>query len=104
MDVFRIKDFEISNRLFVGTGKYANYDLMQQALDASRAARSSPSPCGASGSSTSRGRSLLDFLDLERYIDPAQHRRLLHRRGRDPRRRCSGATCWRSTATAARAG
>ena len=28
MDVFRIKDFEVRNRLFVGTGKYANYELM----------------------------------------------------------------------------
>ena len=28
-----------------------------------------------------------------------EHRRLLQRRGRDPRRRCSAATCWRSTAT-----
>ena len=34
MDVFRIKDFEIRNRLFVGTGKYATYELMQQALEA----------------------------------------------------------------------
>ena len=34
MDVFRIGKFEIRNRLFVGTGKYASYELMQQALDA----------------------------------------------------------------------
>ena len=33
MDVFRIRDFEIKNRLFVGTGKYATYELMQQAHD-----------------------------------------------------------------------
>jgi len=35
MDLFRIRNFEIRNRLFVGTGKYQSYELMQQALDAS---------------------------------------------------------------------
>ena len=35
MDVFRIKDFEIRNRLFVGRGKYQSYPVMQQALEAS---------------------------------------------------------------------
>ena len=34
-DVFRIGKFELTNRLFVGTGKYSNYETMQQALDAS---------------------------------------------------------------------
>ena len=67
MDVFRIKDFEIKNRLFVGTGKYANYDVMQQALDASG--------CQVVTVAVRRerlvdaqGRSLLDFLDLSRYV------------------------------------
>jgi thiazole synthase len=35
MDTLRIGKFELQNRLFVGTGKYANYDLMRKALDAS---------------------------------------------------------------------
>ena len=30
-----IKSFEIRNRLFVGTGKYASYELMQKELEAS---------------------------------------------------------------------
>ncbi len=67
MDVFRIRDFEIHNRLFVGTGKYANYELMQQALDASG--------CQVVTVAVRRdrlvdkaGRSLLDFLDLDRYV------------------------------------
>lgn len=34
-DQFRIGSFEFSSRLFVGTGKYANYDLMVAALEAS---------------------------------------------------------------------
>src|SRR5437016_236639 len=67
MDVFRIGKFELTNRLFVGTGKYASYELMQQALDASG--------CQVVTVAVRRerlvdqqGRSLLDFLDLDRYI------------------------------------
>src|SRR5688500_4819352 len=66
MDVFRIKDFEIKNRLFVGTGKYANYDIMQKALDASG--------CHVVTVAVRRerlvdaaGKSLFDVLDLSRY-------------------------------------
>src|SRR5271170_1838848 len=67
MDSFRIKNFEIHNRLFVGTGKYASYETMQQALDASG--------CQVVTVAVRRerlvdkeGRSLLDFLDLSKYI------------------------------------
>src|SRR6266480_5855845 len=67
MDLFKIKNFEIRNRLFVGTGKYASYDVMQRALDASG--------CQVVTVAVRRerlvdaqGRSLLDFLDLDRYI------------------------------------
>src|SRR6266850_5111509 len=67
MDAFKIRDFEVRNRLFVGTGKYATYELMQQALDASG--------CQVVTVAVRRerlvdkqGRSLLDFLDLNRYI------------------------------------
>src|SRR3954463_13544339 len=67
MDVFKIRDFEIRNRLFVGTGKYATYELMQQALDASG--------CQVVTVAVRRerlvdkqGRSLLDYLDLDRYV------------------------------------
>ncbi len=66
MNSFRIGKFEITNRLFVGTGKYASYDIMQQALDASG--------CQVVTVAVRRerlvdkdGRSLLDFLDLDRY-------------------------------------
>ena len=34
MDVFRIKDFEIRNRLFVGTGKYSSGLAMRASLAA----------------------------------------------------------------------
>ena len=66
-DVFRIKKFEITNRLFVGTGKYQTYELMQRALDASG--------CQVVTVAVRRerlvdaqGRSLLDFLDLTKYV------------------------------------
>src|ERR671921_3058499 len=67
MDLFRIKDFEIRNRLFVGTGKYASYDVMRDALDASG--------CQVVTVAVRRerlvdkeGRSLLQFLDLDKYV------------------------------------
>jgi len=65
-DTFRIRDYEIVNRLIVGTGKYADYDIMRDALDASG--------CHVVTVAVRRerlvdkqGRSLLDFLDLKRY-------------------------------------
>src|SRR6476660_8631028 len=67
MNVFRIGSFEVRNRLFVGTGKYASYELMQQALEASG--------CQVVTVAVRRerlvdkqGRSLLDYLDLDRYV------------------------------------
>ena len=66
MDALRIKDFAPKNRLFVGTGKYANYDVMRQALDASG--------CDVVTVAVRRerlidkeGKSLFDFLDLSKY-------------------------------------
>lgn len=66
MSLLKIGQFEISNRLFVGTGKYENYDIMRDALDASG--------CEVVTVAVRRerlvdkeGRSLLDFIDLKRY-------------------------------------
>src|ERR1043166_1086695 len=66
-DTFRIGSFNIRNRLFVGTGKYANYELMKGALDASG--------CQVVTVAVRRerlidaqGRSLLEYLDLDRYV------------------------------------
>ena len=60
-DILRIGDREFTSRLFVGTGKYQTYELMQQALDASG--------CQVVTVAVRRerlvdkeGRSLLDFL------------------------------------------
>jgi thiazole synthase len=67
MTSLRIKDFDVRNRLFVGTGKYASYEIMQQALEASG--------CQVVTVAVRRerlvdkaGRSLLEFLDLDKYI------------------------------------
>jgi thiazole synthase len=66
METLRIGKFEVRNRLFVGTGKYPNYEVMQRALDASG--------CHVVTVAVRRerlidkeGRSLLDYLDLSRY-------------------------------------
>jgi thiazole synthase len=61
-----------ASRLFVGTGKYATFEQMRAAVDASgtqcvtvAVRRLGAAPAGSSGNSGSSG-SLLDFLDLAR--------------------------------------
>jgi thiazole synthase len=65
-DLLRIGTHTLSSRLIVGTGKYASYELMAQALEAS----------GADGVTVAvrrerlidnEGRNLLDHLDASRY-------------------------------------
>ncbi|MCH8053066.1 MAG: thiazole synthase, partial [Planctomycetes bacterium] len=65
-EALNIGPFEFRSRLFVGTGKYASYELMQQALEASG--------CQVVTVAVRRerlyddqNRSLLDFIDLGRY-------------------------------------
>ena len=66
MDPLRISTFALTNRLLVGTGKYADYDVMNRALDASG--------CSVVTVAVRRerlidaaGKSLFDVLDLSRY-------------------------------------
>jgi thiazole synthase len=66
LDALTIRGRTLSSRLITGTGKYANYDLMRDALDASG--------CSAVTVAVRRerlyneqGKSLLEFLDLDRY-------------------------------------
>jgi thiazole synthase len=66
-DVFTIGKFGITDRLFVGTGKYATYELMRDALAASG--------CQVVTVAVRRerlvdksGRNILDFIDPARYI------------------------------------
>lgn len=65
--LFKIGNFEITNRLFVGTGKYANYDLMQRSLEAS-ACQVVTVAVRRERLVDAQGRSLLDFLDLSKYV------------------------------------
>lgn len=62
----KIGPFEFSSRLFVGTGKYATFELMQESLQASG--------CQVVTVAVRRerlmdkqGRNILDFVDLKRY-------------------------------------
>src|SRR6266436_6889212 len=66
-DVFRIRNFEIRNRLFVGTGKYQSYEIMQQALESS-GCQVVTVAVRRERLVDSAGRSLLDFLDLDKYV------------------------------------
>jgi thiazole synthase len=66
IDRFRIATFEFASRLFVGTGKYATFELMRDALAASG--------CEVVTVAVRRerltdktGRSILDFIDPARY-------------------------------------
>jgi thiazole synthase len=66
MEPIRIGPFEIASRLFVGTGKYATFELMRDALAASG--------CEVVTVAVRRerlldadGRNILDFIDTDRY-------------------------------------
>src|SRR4051812_17442823 len=67
MDVFRVKQFELRNRLFVGTGKYSSYELMRQALEAS-ACQVVTVAVRRERLVDQQGRSLLEFIDLDKYV------------------------------------
>src|SRR6185295_17236710 len=66
-EVLVIGSFDLRSRLFVGTGKYASYDLMRDALDAS-GCQVVTVAVRRERLVDSAGRSLLEFLDLDRYI------------------------------------
>ena len=66
MNALKIGQFEFGSRLFVGTGKYSTYDIMQKALEASG--------CEVVTVAVRRerlvdaqGRSLLEFVDPSKY-------------------------------------
>src|SRR5580704_12626411 len=67
METLKIGKFEVRNRLFVGTGKYADYEIMRQALDAS-GAQVVTVAVRRERLVDKQGRSLLEFLDLDRYV------------------------------------
>jgi thiazole synthase len=65
-DVLRVGQFEFGSRLFVGTGKYATYELMQRALAAS-GCQVITVAVRRERLYDSQNRSLLDFIDTGKY-------------------------------------
>jgi thiazole synthase len=66
IDPLRLGSITIHSRLIVGTGKYATYEVMQEALAASGAEVVTVA-VRRERLIDSQGRSILDFLDLDRY-------------------------------------
>ena len=67
MEPLKIGSFEIANRLFVGTGKYATFELMAEALDAS-GCQVVTVAVRRERMQDAAGRNILDFLDPRKYI------------------------------------
>ena len=65
-DELRIGAFRIASRLFVGTGKYATYELMREAVAAS-GCQVVTVAVRRERMTDQQGRNILDFLDPERY-------------------------------------
>ena len=65
-DAIKIGIFSFTSRLFVGTGKYATYELMRDALLAS-GCQVVTVAVRRERMTDQAGRSILDFLDLARY-------------------------------------
>jgi thiazole synthase len=66
VEPLRLGPITITNRLFVGTGKYATHEIMQDALDASGAEVITVA-VRRERLVDSQGRSILDFIDTDRY-------------------------------------
>ena len=62
----RLGQLTINHRLIVGTGKYANYEIMQEALDASGAEVVTVA-VRRERLIDNEGRSILDFINIDRY-------------------------------------
>jgi len=67
IEPLRIGGFEITSRLFVGTGKYATFELMRDAL-AESACQVVTVAVRRERLTDKSGRNILDFLDPQRYI------------------------------------
>lgn len=67
-DVLKIADREFRSRLFVGTGKYATFELMREALDRSGAEVVTVAVRRVNLADSGTGRSLLDYVDPNRYL------------------------------------
>ena len=66
MDTLRIGDFEFTSRLFVGTGKYATFELMREAL-AATGTQVVTVAVRRERLVDQGGRNILDFIDTGKY-------------------------------------
>jgi thiazole synthase len=66
IEPLRLGPLTLTSRLIVGTGKYRDYEIMQEALDASGAEVVTVA-VRRERLLDERGRSLLDFIDTDRY-------------------------------------
>ncbi len=66
---FQVGPFEFASRLFVGTGKYADFDQMVAALDASgcQVVTVAVRRDVLGGDGQAKPQNILDYLDKERY-------------------------------------
>ena len=79
-----------TSRLIVGTGKYKDFEQNAAAVEASGAQIVTVAVRRVNISDPKQPM-LVDFIDPKKITYPAQHRRLLHRRGGDPH-----AAAWRA--------
>ena len=66
-DLLRIAGRTLRSRLFVGTGKYASYELMREALEASGCEVVTVA-VRRERLYDSRNRNILDYIDTDRYM------------------------------------
>ena len=83
-DPLRIGSHAFSSRLIVGTGKYASYELMREALDA-RGTECITVAVRRERLIDAAGKNLLDFIDTARYTILPNTAGCFHGRGRRPR-------------------
>ena len=77
-DRLKIGKYELGSRLIVGTGKYPSMEVMQAAHAASGAGMVTVA-IRRIDLDNSEGKTLLDYIDRNRYDDSAEHGGLLHR-------------------------
>ena len=82
-DLLTIADRTFRSRLIVGTGKYPSHPVMAEAHRASGADMVTVAVRRVNLTDRS-AESLLNYIDQIEDLHPAEHGRLLHRRGCDP--------------------
>ncbi len=66
-DILKLGKYEFASRLFVGTGKYANFDVMKESLEAS-GTQCVTVAVRRLDLNAKPGESLLDYVDRKKYV------------------------------------